>query len=312
MSGTFDIGSAFMFLTAFFVTAYSVLRARDRIAALAAVCLLAAMALMTFVSVSNALEHLQITSYYDGFEDYAEVLFVPLLTYAMYGLYAQSHRERAIRDRAAVARLGGRLARSFEEMDEHRIGMLQALSAAVDTRDHYTAEHSLHVADYACAIAYRLGMKEDVPVIEQAGLLHDIGKIGISDTLLLKPGPLTDAEYAELKRHSSESANIIETVPFLSDVVPLVRHHHECWDGSGYPDGLSGELIPRASRVLAVADAFDAMTTDRPYRLALSIERAREILMEGRGVQWDPAAVDALLALVDDGLIVIRSAAEVA
>ncbi len=312
IAGALDIIASVAFLAAAAVSAVTVYVARKSLKESATVYLLSAMVVMTAVSVSNSLEHLGITSALDPFEDYLEVLLLPLLTYMLFRMHSMGLAARAAREAQIVSRLGTRLSESMAQMGEHRLGMLQALSAAVDARDHYTAQHSMHVADYACAIGYRLGMKDHLLLFEQAGLLHDIGKIGVPDHLLLKPSRLTDEEYGAIQRHVQESAHIIEAIPFLSEVVPLVKYHHERWDGMGYPDGLAGEDIPRAARVLAVADAFDAMTTDRPYRSAMSVETARGYLLEGRGTQFDPVAVDAMLQLIDDGIISVTPKAAVA
>ena len=312
MAGTLDILASIAFCAAAAVSAVTVYVARRNLKESAAVYLFGAMVVMALVSISNALEHLGITAAFDPFEDYLEILSLPLLTYMLFRMHTQGLATKADREREIVGRLGARLSESMAQMGEHRLGMLQALSAAVDARDRYTAQHSMHVADYACAIGYRLGMKDQLLLFEQAGLLHDIGKIGVPDHLLLKPSRLTDEEYAIIKCHVRESAHIIETVPFLSDVVPLVKYHHERWDGKGYPDGLAGEEIPRAARVLAVADAFDAMTTDRPYRAAMSVETARGYLLEGRGTQFDPQAVNAMIQLIDDGIISVTEKAAVA
>jgi putative nucleotidyltransferase with HDIG domain len=307
MAGIFDIVSVLCFSIALGTTIYTVLVTRGRVITAPETYLLLAMAIMTYVGISNSLEHLGITAALDPYEDYAEVFFLPMMTYVMYSLYARSQAARIDHHERTVGQLGGRLAESLKELGEHRLGMLQALTAAVDARDHYTALHSMHVADYASAIAYRLGMRDQLAMFEQAGLLHDIGKIGVPDTVLLKPARLTDEEYEAIKKHVEASATILAAVPFLADVTPAVRHHHERWNGSGYPDGLAGAAIPRAARILAVADAFDAMTTDRPYRAALDVGTARAELVRGRGIQWDPEAVDSLLELLDEGVVAAES-----
>lgn len=310
--GALDVASAICYLIAMGVIVYALLFVKDRIMTAPAYFTLIAMAIMAYDSVGNALANLGVNSAPHALEEYVEVLFVPVMVYVMYSRYRKGQLIRDQREANIVNRLGERLTESMAQMGEHRLGMLQALSSAVDARDHYTAQHSMHVADYACAIAYRMGMKDNLALFEQAGLLHDIGKIGVPDSLLLKPARLTDEEYEQIKLHVLESAQIIATIPFLSDVVPMVRHHHERWDGTGYPDGLAGLEIPAASRVLAVADAFDAMTTDRPYRLALDLQVARGYLIDGRGSQFDPAMVDAFVALIDEGVVTVSERSAVA
>lgn len=307
MIGFLDTIALLGYIVACAVLVHALLTRRNRVLRPARQYTLGAMGIMAVVSIGNGLLSFGVADNMHNLEEYGEVMFLPLLAYMMHSLYVHSLSARAEKEKAVVAQLDNRLSVSMAEMDEHRLGMLQALGAAVDARDHYTAQHSLHVADYACAIGYRLGMKDRLLHFEQAGLLHDIGKIGIADAILLKNGSLTAEEYDTIQQHADGSARIIETIPFLSEVVEIVRHHHERWDGTGYPNGLKGEQIPRTARVLAVADAFDAMTTDRPYRPAMSVDEARKTLLEGRGKQWDPAPVDTLLALLDEGIVVVES-----
>jgi HD-GYP domain-containing protein (c-di-GMP phosphodiesterase class II) len=305
--GTIDVFSTLAFLSTAVCIAYAAARFPAKIPRIPAALGVLAMLVMTTVSVGNALMNLGITAAPHATEEAVEVLFLPLVVYLMYSLYSYSERRRTEKERAIVRELDERLEGSLSELEHSRLETLQALSAAVDARDHYTAQHSLHVADYACAIGYRLGMRDQLTLLEQAGLLHDIGKVGVPDHVLLKPAQLTDEEYEVVKRHAAVSSTIIGTVPFLSAVLPAVRHHHERWDGGGYPDGLAGEEIPPASRVLAVADAFDAMTTDRPYRLALDVAEARAVLLRCSGKQFEPRAVEALIALLDEGVLVVES-----
>lgn len=210
---------------------------------------------------------------------------------------------RTLHETEAEAELvNARLMTSLRDLEEHSLGTLQALITAVDAKDSYTARHSLAVTEYALAIGRRLGLDEHrLQNLERAGLLHDVGKIGVAENVLLKPSGLTDEEWLEIRDHSDIGARIIESIPFLRDLVEVVRHHHERWDGAGYPSGMAGEKVPQESRILAVADAFDAMTSDRPYRQALSLTIAREELMRGRGIQFDPHVVDALLQALDYG-----------
>ncbi len=166
------------------------------------------------------------------------------------------------------------------------------LAAALDARDPYTAGHSLRVAEYAVAIGLLAKLpEEEILDLRKAALLHDIGKIGIRDAVLLKEGRLTDEEWDQIKQHPVLGEAIlkqIEPVDAMAPFLPGVRSHHERYDGGGYPDGLKGEDIPLFGRIIAVADAFDAMTSNRPYRKGLNEEKAISILEEGRGTQWDP------------------------
>jgi len=178
--------------------------------------------------------------------------------------------------------------------------MLDALVAAVDNKDRYTRRHSEDVLTYSTMIAAELGLdSETQQIVAVAALLHDVGKIGVPDAVLRKPGRLTESEYAAVKQHPEMGAVIVSAVEGLECVLDAVRHHHERWDGQGYPHGLGGEDIPQLARLMAVADAFSAMTTDRPYRRGMSMERARCILMEGAGHQWDAQCVEAFLRALD-------------
>jgi putative nucleotidyltransferase with HDIG domain len=224
-----------------------------------------------------------------------------LLRYLIY--QAEQEIDRGER---VVAALGRRLNASTGELEMHSRGTLLSLVSAVDARDSYTARHSLNVADYAVAIVKRMGCDDFVPLVEQAGLLHDVGKIGISESILWKPAALTDDEYDAVKQHPVAGAKIIETVPSLSAIIPAVVHHHERWDGTGYPDGLAGEDIPLEARVLAVADAFDAMTSERPYHAGMSLAQARRELVRCRGAQFDPAVVDVFVEALDGHEIRLR------
>lgn len=177
---------------------------------------------------------------------------------------------------------------------------LQMMARAVDLKDPYTSDHSQNVARYAVRIARELDLPEaEVERIRIGALMHDIGKIGISARIIRKPGKLTPDEQAAMMDHSSVSADIIEPLDILGESAEMVRHHHERWDGAGYPAGLAGEQIPMGSRVILVADAFDALTTDRPYRKGVGRATAVAILQENAGTQFDRAAVDALRRVAD-------------
>jgi putative nucleotidyltransferase with HDIG domain len=168
------------------------------------------------------------------------------------------------------------------------------LAAAVDAKDSYTRGHSDKVAAYAVMIGEELGLSHDQRIaLEMAAYLHDIGKIGIKEEILLKPGKLTDDEMAQMSHHPLIGANILKPVGFPWPITPIVRHHHERWDGDGYPAGLKGEEIPLLARVLTVADAFEAMTADRPYRRGITPEEGLEELMRCAGTQFDARVVTA-------------------
>jgi putative nucleotidyltransferase with HDIG domain len=234
----------------------------------------------------------------------AVVIFGGLFAYGLAWWVLHKAEKEIHRSHEQTTRVNHRLSVSLASLERHSVGTIQALTQAVDAKDSYTASHSVNVADYASAIAKRMGMADEVVVIERAGLLHDIGKIGVPESLLLKPSGLTPDEFKQVQEHSVMGARIIESMPFLRETVIPVLYHHEHWDGSGYPDGLVGDSIPKAARVLSVADAFDAMTTDRPYRKAMTVEQAVYQLRVGSGGQFDPECVDALFALLEDGTII--------
>jgi len=173
---------------------------------------------------------------------------------------------------------------------------IKALAAAIDAKDPYTRGHSQRVVQYSLMCGRSLSLSHrELETIEYSGILHDIGKIGIPDAILSKKGLLTDEERCEIRKHPVISANIIHDIPFLKPVIEIVRHHHEKYDGSGYPDGLIGESIPKGARILAVADAFDAMMSDRPYRAHMPQNHAIIELRKHSGKQFCPIAVDAFL-----------------
>jgi putative nucleotidyltransferase with HDIG domain len=184
---------------------------------------------------------------------------------------------------------------------EFLAGVVGAMSSSIDAKDPYTCGHSDRVARIAVLLARNLGCSDkDQETIYLSGLLHDIGKIGIDDHVLRKAGKLTQAEYEHIKMHAEIGFRILKDLKQLDQVLPVVRHHHESWDGSGYPFGLAGEEIPLFARIVAVADAYDAMSSDRPYRKGMEDERLDMILREGAGSQWDPRVVEAFFASRDE------------
>lgn len=190
-------------------------------------------------------------------------------------------------------------ARLYQELKDLNRQTIEALAEAIEARDAYTSGHSRQVTNYAVRLARALGLPADrIELITYAGLLHDVGKIGIRDQVLLKPGALSSDEFAIMKRHPGIGVKIIERVRGLRAALPIIEAHHERMDGNGYPNGLKGEEIPYEARILSVADSFEAMTSNRPYRPAMETERALEILLRDRGSHFDPAIVDVFVELV--------------
>ena len=174
--------------------------------------------------------------------------------------------------------------------------ILSALVAAVDNKDRYTRRHSEDVMTYSVQIAQELGLDEETQrIVRVAALLHDVGKIGVPDAILRKPGRLSETEFRAVQQHPMMGAIIVSAVPGFEETLDTVRHHHERWDGEGYPFGLCGEETPLMARLMAVADAYSAMTTDRPYRKGMDPQKALAILEAGAGTQWDPKCVHAFL-----------------
>lgn len=178
------------------------------------------------------------------------------------------------------------------------------MARRIESKDPYTAGHTWRVANYGQILAAELGYKPDhIESIVTAGTLHDVGKIKVPDHILLKPGRLTDEEFAILKKHPQDGYNLLKELPEFGGVVPVVLMHHEAYDGSGYPYGLHGEEIPHEARLFAVVDAFDAMTSNRCYRPAMPGDNAIYEIWRNRGRQFDPRISDAFLRLFRDGLL---------
>ncbi len=191
----------------------------------------------------------------------------------------------------------------YENIYENLFSTLFAFVTALEVRDLYTRKHSTRVAKYAHLIAEEMGCnEEELDVIHVAGSLHDIGKIGIRDDILLKPGRLTDDEFEKIKEHPVIGADIISKLGLWDREMEIIRHHHERYDGKGYPDGLSGDQIPKLSRVLSVADCYDAMASDRSYRKKMDKNIVLDIIKNNSGTQFDPEAVDAFLRIADQEL----------
>lgn len=189
--------------------------------------------------------------------------------------------------------------RHLAELNRLYLSTVETLAMAIDAKDQITHGHIRRVQVQAVALARELGMRDEkaVQAIEAAALLHDLGKLAVPEHILNKPGKLTVAEFEQMKQHAGIGADLLSRINFPYPVTPIVRHHHENWDGTGYPDRIVGETIPLGARILSVVDCFDALTSDRPYRRALSNKEAIDILMERRGNMYDPAVVDGFIQL---------------
>ena len=204
--------------------------------------------------------------------------------------------------RAAASALAthGRIRGLLDNQEQLLFGVVRALVNALDAKDSYTCGHSDRVAEFARLIAETMGLSAmECERIHMTGLLHDIGKVGIPDRVLSKPGPLTEAEMDLIRQHPVTGYEILSHLSSFDYVLPGVLHHHESLDGSGYPHGLCGDDIPQMARILAVADAWDAMTSSRPYRAGMPSDKAASILRDGSGSQWDPECVDAFFRCMD-------------
>ena len=190
-------------------------------------------------------------------------------------------------------------AQTLNYIEEEHFETISSISEAIEARDTYTRTHGDRLIDYGVAAAKELGLSaNEIKNVRYAAAMHDVGKIGIKDSILNKQGKLTGEEYEEIKKHPEIGYNMLKKIKFLSHIANDVLHHQERYDGKGYPAGLSGEDIPIASRIIAVVDAFDAMTTDRPYRKALPVDTALEEIKKNSGTQFDPKVVEAFLKAV--------------
>jgi HD-GYP domain-containing protein (c-di-GMP phosphodiesterase class II) len=195
-------------------------------------------------------------------------------------------------------------ARLMSEMEQLFLDVMKAIAAIIDAKDGYTHRHSERVAAFAVRLARQLGLSDDArSTVELSALLHDVGKIGVPDAILNKPGKLTETEFAEMRRHPVHGAAILANIqsPRVREILPGVKYHHERWDGSGYPDGLKGDRIPMLGRILAVADVLDALSSNRAYRTAMTLDEVLAMIQEQSGRGFDPAIVEAAVTLHEKG-----------
>jgi response regulator RpfG family c-di-GMP phosphodiesterase len=193
------------------------------------------------------------------------------------------------------------------ELEASYESTLEAMITALDFRDNETHGHSRRVVEYARLVAEAMGVREpELTWIRRGAILHDVGKIGVSDATLRKPGKLDAAEWEEMKRHPEMGYRMLKHIKFLKPALDIVHCHQERWDGTGYPNGLKGEAIPLGARIFAAVDTFDAMTSDRPYRAALSIQTARDEIRRFSGIQFDPKVAEAFLSIEESAWREIR------
>jgi ribonuclease P protein subunit RPR2 len=222
-------------------------------------------------------------------------------------------REAALKERQ-LERYAADLRETFkeeraraQELRQSYMLTVRALASAVEARDAYTGRHAERVAAYGLQLATMCGLRlGDEPEIEFGFLLHDAGKVAVPDAILFKPGRLTSAERLIIEQHPITGSEIVRDIAFLGAARDVIRHHHERWDGTGYPDGLAGDEIPISARIFAVADTLDALTTHRPYRSASTIAQARVIILQAGGTHFDPTVIEAFKRLSDADIERIR------
>ena len=203
---------------------------------------------------------------------------------------------KSIAQMRLIKEMNEQLVEANAQLKDAYYGTIESLRLAVDAKDSYTRGHSDRVSYYSVLIGKQLGLsEEDLDILKQGALFHDVGKIGIPDAILQKPGKLTDDEYDDIKNHPSIGAKILGPAKIFEPLIPMVLHHHERYDGRGYPGGLKGEEIPFMARIVCVADSFDAMTSDRAYRPRFTVVKAMEEMENCKGTQFDPELVDAFM-----------------
>jgi putative nucleotidyltransferase with HDIG domain len=238
------------------------------------------------------------TDYKLSQEDYNELLEI----YAETTTNLKKREQNFLRSRDAFLNMLEDISASYKDLEGLFLHLVIALVKAIDAKSSWTKGHSENVAKYAEQIAGELGFSGDkIKNLRLAGLLHDVGKIGTYDYVLDKPSKLTKEEYEVVKKHPVLGTKILEGIKQLKNIIPIIRYHHERIDGKGYPDGLKGEEIPLGAKILHVADSFDSMTEDRPYRPNPGIDYAISELKKYSGIQFDPQVVDAFLRVLKDG-----------
>ena len=208
---------------------------------------------------------------------------------------------KAISQMNLIRKINTELKDTYDKLEKAYMESIQTLRFTVEAKDTYTRGHSDRVSEYSVLIGQKLGLSDqDINNLRVGGLFHDIGKIGVPDNILLKNSKLTEDEYSEIKNHPAIGAHILSNATIFKDVIPIVKHHHERFDGNGYPGKLKGEEIPFLARITAVADAFDAMTSRRTYRDSLSLDIVKSEIQKCKGSQFDPICADAFLDILNN------------
>ena len=207
---------------------------------------------------------------------------------------------KSIEQMNEIKRMNDELSDTYEKLEKAYLDSIETLRYTVEAKDPYTRGHSDRVAEYSVLIGEKLGLSEqDLRTLRIGGLFHDIGKIGIPDSILLKESKLSDDEYSQIKNHPTIGAHILQNATIFQDILPIVKHHHERYDGKGYPSKLKGEEIPYFARIAAVADTFDAMTSKRTYRNAIPLEEVKEEIKRCEGTQFDPNIAETFLEILN-------------
>lgn len=208
---------------------------------------------------------------------------------------------KSISQMRLISEINEKLEDSNNQLEQAYLDIIETLRYTVEAKDTYTRGHSDRVSAFSVLIGKKMNLPEsDIELLKIGGLFHDIGKIGIPDSILLKPGKLTDDEYSEIKNHPNIGAHILGNTTFFKDIIPIVKHHHERFDGRGYPSRLQGEEIPLLARIAAVADTFDAMTSKRVYRDAIVMQSVKDEIRNCKGTQFDPVVADAFLDIMEN------------
>ena len=207
---------------------------------------------------------------------------------------------KSIQQMNEIKKINAELTDTYRRLEDSYLESIQALRHAVEAKDTYTRGHSDRVSAYSVLIGKKLGLSEDdLESLRVGGLFHDIGKIGVPDSILQKVSALTDDEYAQIKQHPIVGIQILSNASIFQDILPIVKHHHEKFDGSGYPDGLSGDNIPYLARITSIADGFDAMTSSRSYRNSLPLETVVSEFKKYAGTQYDPNITSVFLDILN-------------